>query len=627
MNGPLSWPRALKWAVLALLALTGALMLLLVALDQGYLKEPLRRFIAASAGRSIRIDGPLRMHLLSRQPLLIAEHVIIGNPPWTRPGTAAEIGKVTLKYASLRFGAIEKLEIEAANVHLVRDSTGHANWQWTDPDRGPVRGLPLIRALSVAGAHVQLDDALRHVQFDGKMRAAEVDGSAGAQRLRIEGAGKLNGRTATFDITGDPLGSARRNKPYGFTFAARSSGSRLSGQGSLLRPFDLKAFDASFEATGRNLKDLYYLVGVTFVDTGGYHISGKLEHRGYDSAFSDLGLTFGQSDIRGSASVKMAGGQSNMTAELHSQLLRMSDLGARAAARGAEGDSAQKETAQGDSTEEESVPGESARGVLLSNATWDLSSLRRIRAGVHYRASRVEAGRVTLFNVTATVAIDRGVLELAPLSGELLEGKLSAQFKVDARGEIPQIAIDGRIDDVQLGQYKHDGSGAPAIEGPLSAKFTLTGRGNSIHQVAAGADGAISATLAGGAVRDSFAELTGVDFRGLGLLLTKNQKEVPVRCGLADFKIQNGTMRAQKLVLDTDPVLITGDGNVHLDSEDLDLVLHGQPKSTRFLRLSAPLQIRGTLRHPSISIQSHDASLKLVDRGKATDAGCELLPK
>jgi hypothetical protein len=74
-------------------------------------------------------------------------------------------------------------------------------------------------------------------------------------------------------------------------------------------------------------------------------------------------------------------------------------------------------------------------------------------------------------------------------------------------------------------------------------------------------------------------------------------------------------------------VLIAGQGFVRMDTETLDLVLRGYPKSVRFLQVRAPIAIRGTLKAPSIGIQAHDSKLVLVDPGKAKDADCgALLP-
>jgi len=102
----------------------------------------------------------------------------------------------------------------------------------------------------------------------------------------------------------------------------------------------------------------------------------------------------------------------------------------------------------------------------------------------------------------------------------------------------------------------------------------------------------------------------------------KNKREVPVRCGIASFEAHDGTLTAKSLVLDTDAVVITGEGLVHLDTETLNLVLRGYPKNVRFFQLRAPIAIQGTLKSPSISIQAHDSKLVLVDPGKAKDVDC-----
>jgi AsmA family protein len=121
------------------------------------------------------------------------------------------------------------------------------------------------------------------------------------------------------------------------------------------------------------------------------------------------------------------------------------------------------------------------------------------------------------------------------------------------------------------------------------------------------------------------AELTDVDLRGLGLLLTKNEQDVPVRCAIAHFKAEDGTLTAQDLIVDTDPVLITGAGQIHLDSEALDLNIRGNPKSLRFFKLRTPVLVQGTLAHPAIHIPVKHSRLMLADPGRAKDVDCAAL--
>jgi hypothetical protein len=87
------------------------------------------------------------------------------------------------------------------------------------------------------------------------------------------------------------------------------------------------------EAQGEDLKDLYFLTGMTLVNTWSYHLSGKLARRGSLSRFSALVLNSGQSDLQGVVSIETSSGRPKLDADLDSRLLHLSDPGARAAGR------------------------------------------------------------------------------------------------------------------------------------------------------------------------------------------------------------------------------------------------------------------------------------------------------
>ena len=607
MNASHRVRRGLIWAGLTLLALATLAVLTGVALDAGYLRGPLLKVLAAHLDRPIRVEGRLTLRIFSRNPRLVAERLIIGNPAWTPPGNTAEVGKLTVVFAAPRLGReliVDRLQIEDATLHLFRDATGHANWQIKNPDRGNPRPLIVIRSLTMMDAHAVLDDAQKHRQFDGTVSAHEANGSQGAQPLRIEGKGQMNGRPVNFEFTGDPLLTASRDKRYVFSFRERSSGSQLAANGFLLHGFDQRSYDATFEASGADLRDMHYLTGVNLIDTGAYHVTGSMARRGYTSSFTDLSVKSGLTDLRGSVSIDTAKGQFNVDADLDSQYLRLADLGSRAAGHDPEPPSNQ---------------------LLFSKAAPDPTVLMRGKAAVQFRARRVEVGRTVLNAFAVKLTNDHGAVTITPLSAEILGGRLSGEIKIDVRKEIPAVHLEVRINDMQLAQYPRKNPGPPAIEGALAVRINLTGRGKSLHDAAAGAEGTVEASLPAGMVRDSLAELTGIDLRGLGLLLAKDKKEVPIRCGIASFQVHDGTLTAKNLVLDTEPVLIAGEGFVHLETETLDLILRGYPKHVRFFQLRSPIVIHGTLKSPSIGIQAHDSKLVLMDPGKAKDADCESL--
>ena len=157
----------------------------------------------------------------------------------------------------------------------------------------------------------------------------------------------------------------------------------------------------------------------------------------------------------------------------------------------------------------------------------------------------------------------------------------------------------------------------------MRARIVLTGRGRSIHQVVSTANGIVTLVVHGGTVRDSLAEATGMDLRGFGLVMSKDTRETAIRCAVGIFKERDGTLTIDDFVADTEPVLITGTGQIQFAGESLDLALRGEPKSLRLFHWRSPIMIKGTLLHPSVQI--HPQKLQIIDRGAARDADCAAL--
>jgi uncharacterized protein involved in outer membrane biogenesis len=585
----------------------GALVGLVAAVDAGQFRGALIRILAARIGRPIEVHGKLEAHLFSSHPSVVAERVDIHNPPWMPSGLTVEAKTVSVVATPPRIGqsiGIVRLEMQGADFHLMRDSRGHANWQLTDPNAGDNTLSPILRDLSIPNAHVVLEDELRHLKFKGNVSARQVIDKDSTPTVQITGTGVLNGREASFEVTGDSLASASHERAYHFVFAEHSSGSYLDGHGFLPRPFDFDLIDASFDAAGEDLKDLFYLTGVTLIDTGAFRLSGNLVRRGKKTKLSELVAHSGQSDIQGSVTVDSSSGRPNIDFDLSSQFLRLSDLGARAAGR---------------------VDASQANPpLLLSDAALNPNIVRADDASVNFHAHRLQVDRVSLAGLSAKARMDHGVLKVDPLLADVLGGKLIAHAMLDARPTLPADALDLKISDLQLAQIGSQGSAQPPFQGSLQARLTVTGHGSSLHQLAASANGALTAVLPQGAIRESLAEMTGIDLRGLGLLLTKNMREANIRCGVAAFTAHDGTLTAQRIILDTDPVLIVGEGQIHLDSETLDLVLRGHPKKLRLFRLRSPVLLRGTLSHPAIDVGSQGV-LQVIDPGHTKDADCAAL--
>lgn len=579
--------RVLTVTLSAIAALTVCACVSLLVL--AHLRGPVTAFFAWWSGRPLRVEGSFDVQLLRRHPRVLAERVIVSNPPWSGRGTMAEIGAVTLELdvpLLAPAAAIHRLELRSATLHLVRDAQGDSNWQWSAPGRPPGHGPPLVHGLSAPDVRMFLNDERQHLKFDGEVDVHESQGpgaaSAGAGgQLLILGTGQLNGASARINLTGDPLAQVRRSLPYRFQFSAQSSGTRMSGRGELPTPFDWQRLDTRFEAQGDDLRDLYYLIGLTLPDTGAYTLKGKAQRHGQRWTFSDLSAGFGASDVHGSVSSEILDGQSHLEIELDSRLLRLSDLGPTAAGRGVAPDK---------------------RHRLLPDNPFHLQSLRRTAGPVHFRAALLELGRMSFHKLQAGGTMANGVLDFHALTATLAGGALKGRARLDANGPVPDVHVDLTAQDVELERLATQPLNAP-LQGRLQARIRLHGRGASLHEMAAHSEGTATAVLPQGSVREALAKAVGADFRALGLMSSGSADRTTVRCGIANFQVNDGVVHLQEFLLDTDRTKISGSGTLQLASEEVDLRIEGHPKKPT-LRLHAPLLIQGELRHPTISVSA-----------------------
>jgi uncharacterized protein involved in outer membrane biogenesis len=178
-------------------------------------------------------------------------------------------------------------------------------------------------------------------------------------------------------------------------------------------------------------------------------------------------------------------------------------------------------------------------------------------------------------------------------------------IRIDASRAIPADAIDLRLTNARLENLvpTKPGSGPPALEGGLYARARLSGVGDSVRSAAASADGQVSMAITSGQMRQTFAELMGIDAaNGVYLLLSKSKKDTPIRCGVVDFQARRGMLAVDQMTLDTGVVTVSGSGDANLRDEALNLRLQGHPKKFRLARIHAPITVTGSFAQPKIGV-------------------------
>ena len=587
-----SWQGFLRWTGIVIAAILFAALVTLYFLDWNQMRGLIARYASARSGRMVRIDGDLKVDLFRLAPHVSVDGLFIGNPPGD-PAWSARPQAARLKHAEFAFRLfpalrgqwlLPLLRIDGGDVLLVRDGEGRTNWDSDSSGAAASWTLPPIQRFLVKDGRVEIDDALRKLKFLGTI-ASQENAGAGGNAFVLNGDGTLNGNKFLANVHGGALLNIDPSKPYAFNADIHAGDTHAVIIGAIGRPFDLKQFSAQAQFSGSNLGELYDLTGLALPGTPPYHLSGTLRRDGNFYSFTGISGEVGRSDLHGYLTVDVAGRVPDLRGRLASRVLNFDDLGALF--RG--GKSAKVEDQ-----------------FLLPDITLHTEKLRQLNGEVDYDADAINSRDFPLRGLSTHISVENSVLNLKPLAFSFTEGKLSGALTIDARKDVPVSTVDARITDIHIEHFIKGGD--KPLSGMVEARAKLSGSGNSVHKVAASANGMATLVMPSGQIKRSLAAWLGVNvIDALGLTLSGDRSNTNVRCAVAGFTAKQGTLRAERFILDTDPVRVDGQGTVNLKDETVDLNLQGKPKNFQLLRLKAPIIVSGKLASPDVGIDPKPA--------------------
>lgn len=630
---------------LVMLLLAGGVALFLYLWDWNYLREPLSRYASDKTGRQIAIQGDLDVDLFSWTPSATVGGLSVGDPAWRDGGRGktAEVGGVTLQIQlrPLLKGdvLIERLAIDRPNVSLFRDGEGRATWDFSkpgEPKRQDAFKLPPIRSFVINDGVLKLRDERRDFTFNGQVNAREDMG--GARGFEMSGTGTLNRAPFRAVVTGGPLINIEADETYPFQADIRSGPTHVTARGGIPRPFDLGQFHMNLTANGPDMADIYDLTGLALPNTPPYRLSGRLVRDEHMYRVTGLSGRVGDSDLSGQLSVDTEPDRPFLRGALSSRRLDFDDLGA---VFGGAPKTGPGETAS--ATQKAVASNLAAQQRIFPDSPLNVSRIRAMDADVTYRATAMVDAPMGLNSGRVHISLDDGLLKASDLVLGLPRGSVNGDVSLNARSRVPVTTLDLRLTGARLEDLMPQRVASRAgLTGGFVGRVQLTGAGDSVHKAMSDADGEAMLVVPSGTIREAFAELMGVNVtKGLGLLLSKDMSQTPIRCGVAHFRASDGVLSANQIVFDTGPVLVTGSGTVNLQSERVAFRVKGHAKEFRLVRVLLPVTLQGPIKNPKPGVEPGQAIaqggvaaalgalvspiaaiLPFVDPGLADDANC-----
>ncbi|MFL6588400.1 MAG: AsmA family protein [Luteimonas sp.] len=621
------------------LVLVVAIMLLVLLWDWNWFKGPVERIVEARTGRALVIGGDLDVDL-GRTTTVHADALRFANADWSESQTMASVERLEIKVEV--FPLLFKREVRLPEIRLVKPilrletnpEGGTGNWDiaFGGGDGPP----PQIRRLWVEDGRLRYLDVPGQTDIDVRLASRESRGGEdAAPAIGIEGGGSwTNNRFTLEGVAESPLALQDTDKPYRIDLRARARATRAHVRGSLVAPFQLRDFDLQFALSGRNLADLFPLVGVALPDTPPYALDGRLTRDAATWHYDGFTGKVGQSDLGGSAAITLGGERPFLKADLVSKRLDFDDLaGFIGGTPDVESDALDPEL-----VERERVL--TSKGRVLPDTPYDLAKLRAMDADVRLRAQRINAPKLPIDDMDAHLKLDAGLLQLEPLNFGVAGGNIRSNIRLDARQDVIQTRLQASVRRISLGGLFPPDTLAGEAVGRIGGDFTLAGTGNSVAAMLGSANGDVAIGMGAGRVSNLLVELAGIDVYETLKYLIGNDKQIPVRCAFADFGVQRGVMDTRAFAFDTTDTIILGEGTINLREEQLDLLLRPRPKDRSILALRTPLTIGGTFASPSFrpdlarlglrgaialalgSIAPPAALLATLELGGGEDSGC-----
>lgn len=659
--------RLARWGLGAVGLLVGLVVVLVVvvaAMDWNRAKPWLNDTVSEATGRHFAIEGDLSVAWRWPQPLeegwhrwipgatVTAERLVMDNPsgfstPFEEqrtartpavsakassatdaapaPHTMARIESATATVRLLpllgQMLSVETVDLTAPDIALARTENGSNNWTFQRKD-GPKSGWSFdVDRLLVHQGVIGYADGMK--DLDIKVRIDTIEptlpsrtastptqnaspasaaaiakpSSRAPYGLRFE----LDGRYAKAKIKGSGRAGkviSLRNKVINYPLQINASAGSLAleAEGILANPGALSGLDFQVRLKGASMADLYALTGLVLPNTPPFEtdgrLTGSLEPERAVWEYNNFDGKVGQSDLHGSLKYTSGKPRPRLTGEMSSNQLRLSDLGPTL------GTNAPDNAHRG--RDKKGTRGKVLPDSKFAAERWNAMDMDIVFKGRHI----IRPQSLPLENLSLRAVMDNAQLKLAPLTFGVAQGKIESEVRIDGRAPPLKAQIEGKVQGLQLSAL------FPKIElmkksfGRMDGAIALASRGNSVAGLLGQGTGEMRLYVRDGTLSKQMLDLAALNVGSIIVgKLFGDDKEVHLRCAVADFTVVDGLATTRIVKMSTDDAVVQATGTIDLGTEKLDLRITPESLEWKFFSLRSPLYVKGTLGNPDVGVE------------------------
>ncbi|PNU06731.1 AsmA family protein [Novosphingobium guangzhouense] len=580
-----------------------AVWLILFITKGRFLKHPFESVTSSLTDRKVSVGGDFQLYFAPLRIKFLAEKLEISNPQWAKGRALFAAGRIDARIAplSLIFGRrhVYSLDLEDGVANLEWDAAHRRNtWTFTSDGEGKPFEMPRIDQATITGTRLRYIDPQMPLLANLLIEPVAAADTRIGKAVGLTGDGRF--RDTPFRVSAQLLSpdasiAGGENRLRARAWAANNV---IDVSGTLPALTEFEGVPLNVAAQGRNLSELLSIIDVAIPQTRRYALKAKLVKDADVYRFTGMTGTFGQSDLSGRFTITNAE-RLRMDAALETRRLDIIDAAPfigynpdTVAAKGAV--AAAAETGAGGQR-------------ILPDAALPVEMMQRFDAGLKWKVGIVRSKNVPIANIALTLSLDKGRLELSPLTFSMARGDVASDLVFDTRQRPSANSFDIRLASTPMGRLLAGyGLADSGTTGTIHGRVKLDGRGDTIHDSLASSNGRIAFVMPQGTLWTRNAQLAELD---LGTFVSKMfqgklKKPIEVNCGLLAFTVRGGVAAADPILIDTSKNVVTGRGGFSFDSEAIDLAFRADGKKFSLFSGQSPVGLGGHFAEPSLQVIS-----------------------
>lgn len=597
----------------SLIALLALLLLFASAFDWNRVKPWLSQKVSTATERSFAIQGDLsltwkRPEFLQQGwrkwvpwPHLRANDVLLGNPQWAKTGPyMARVQQVDFSldpFALLQKRIrVESLLLTEPNLAFEQNKQGDNNWTFPKKEEKDRSQWKLeLQDLAITRGDVRYVDPAKDA--DARVRIDTLDDGSVAWKLggkfndeKLDGNGKA----------GSLLMLQNTDTRYPIEAMVKIGETTITAKGTITDPAHPEALDMELKIQGASMAELFPLSGVLLPETPKFSTAGRvvgnLTRDALRLRYEKFTGKVGASDIAGTLEYRQQEPRPVLQGEVISDYLNIRDLGALIGA----GPHKKK------SDKFKQPPGKVVPASPFKTERWDKMDVQ-----VRFSGKKIiSAKNFPIEDLQTKINMENGVLTLDPLDFGIAGGKLNTSLSINGQKKPAKARLKISARGLKLAQLFPKVENMHASIGQLHGNAELSGVGNSFAGLLGSSNGEVKSLIYQGSVSKFVLEAMGLNVGSAVLTKLFGDRQVPLNCMAADFKVTDGLMQTRAFIVDTEDATIRVDGNINLDKEAYNLTIYPDSKGLRLISLRSPLYIQGSFKDPDVGVDKGVIALK-----------------